>query len=78
VKDIERAKRWKGLRQDSGDPFIYAPRAKEIYESMGIDYRQKSIVYSDALKTDKVLKLKAQCDELGFPCKSTCSVHDYT
>ncbi|KAH8116827.1 nicotinate phosphoribosyltransferase [Phellopilus nigrolimitatus] len=62
----ERALRWTSLRQDSGDPMIYAPRAREIYESMGIDYRTKSIVFSDALNADKVLKIKAQCDEIGF------------
>lgn len=75
VKDIARAKRWKGLRQDSGNPFVYAPRAKAVYESLGIDYKEKTIIFSDALKTDKVLRLKTQCDELGFPCE-TSSVGD--
>jgi len=68
VHDIERARRWSALRQDSGDPLIYAPRAREIYESMGIDFREKLIIYSDALTLDKALKIKAQCDEIGFPC----------
>ncbi|EJD02414.1 nicotinate phosphoribosyltransferase [Fomitiporia mediterranea MF3/22] len=68
TKDKERALRWHGLRQDSGDPFVYAPLAKEIYESMGIDYRKKSIIYSDALTDEKALKIKAQCDELGITC----------
>jgi len=68
VRDTERARRWSGLRQDSGDPLHYAPRAREIYESMGIDYREKMIIYSDALTLDKALKIKAQCDEIGFTC----------
>lgn len=66
VKDKGRAERWKGLRQDSGDPSIYAPRAKEIYESLGINHREKTIIYSDSLNVDKALKLKKQCDETGF------------
>ncbi|PAV24028.1 nicotinate phosphoribosyltransferase [Pyrrhoderma noxium] len=68
VKDKERALRWSGLRQDSGDPLAYAPRAKEIYDSMGIDFRTRSIIYSDALNIEKALKIKAQCDEIGFTC----------
>jgi len=66
VKDPERAKRWIGLRQDSGDPFVYAARAREIYQSMNIDHTTKMIVYSDALTVDKALALKKQCDEVGF------------
>ena len=64
--DPERARRWKGLRQDSGDPFVYAPRAKQVYESLGIDPREKTIIFSDALSVGKAKKLKAQCDEVGF------------
>jgi len=66
VKDPERAKRWTGLRQDSGDPFVFAPRAREIYQSMNIDHTTKVIIYSDALTVDKALGLKKQCDEIGF------------
>ena len=70
MKDPERAKRWPGLRQDSGDPLDFAPLAKKAYESMGIDYREKSIIYSDALTVEKALKLKKQCDKIGFKCQS--------
>ncbi|KAF5375636.1 hypothetical protein D9757_008554 [Collybiopsis confluens] len=62
----ERAKRWHGLRQDSGDPLAFAPMAKEVYEKMKIDHREKMIIYSDALTLDKALKLKKQADEIGF------------
>lgn len=71
VKDTARARRWKGLRQDSGDPYVYAPRAKEIYQSMGIDHTEKTIIFSDSVNLDKALGLKKQCDELGFQCKHT-------
>ena len=66
VKDPERANRWTGFRQDSGDPFVYAPRAREIFQSMNIDHTKKVIIYSDALTVDKVLALKKHCDEVGF------------
>jgi hypothetical protein len=34
---------------------------------MGINHREKLIVYSDGLNLQKALGLKKQCDELGFP-----------
>ncbi|KAI0081529.1 nicotinate phosphoribosyltransferase [Panus rudis PR-1116 ss-1] len=66
VQDPARARRWKGLRQDSGDPYVYAPRAKEVYQSMGIDHREKMIIFSDSVNLEKALKLKKQCDKIGF------------
>lgn len=68
MKDKARAKRW-NLRQDSGDPFIYAPKAKEVFEEMGIDHRTKSIIYSDSLDVDRVLRLQAHCEGIGFNCE---------
>ena len=62
----ERACRWTGLRQDSGDPFLFGPRVKAMYESIGIDHESKTLVYSDALTIDKCLAIKRQCNELGF------------
>ena len=66
---MERARRWHGLRQDSGDPFVFAPRAKEVYERLGIDPSEKIIVYSDWLNVEKAIALKKQCDALGLNCK---------
>jgi nicotinic acid phosphoribosyltransferase len=63
--DAERARRWHGLRQDSGDPFAFAPQAKEAYERLGIDPLEKTIVYSDGLNVDKAIALKQQGDEIG-------------
>jgi len=37
-----------------------------MYSALGIDHREKSILFSDALNLDKALKLKKQCDEIGF------------
>lgn len=69
MTDKERAQRWRGLRQDSGDPYVYAPRAKEVYESLGINHCEKMIIFSDSVNVDKALRLKKQCDELGFMCQ---------
>jgi len=63
--DVERARRWHGLRQDSGDPFIFAPQVKEVYERLGINPGEKTVVYSDWLNVDKAIALKEQCDEIG-------------
>ncbi|KAF7327548.1 Nicotinate phosphoribosyltransferase [Mycena kentingensis (nom. inval.)] len=62
----ERALRWQGLRQDSGDPFEFGPRAKQVFESLGIDPSTKMIIYSDALLIEKALRLKQQAVELGL------------
>ncbi|KAF8072119.1 nicotinate phosphoribosyltransferase [Lyophyllum atratum] len=66
TSDPERPRRWTGLRQDSGDPFTFGPRVKAMYESLGIDPRQKLIVYSDSLNIDKAIRLQKQADELGL------------
>ena len=46
---------------------VYAPRAKEIYQSMGIDHTKKSIIYSDALTVEKALKIKEDHGGSGRP-----------
>ncbi|KAF9523534.1 nicotinate phosphoribosyltransferase [Crepidotus variabilis] len=70
VKDLyadpELAHTWTGLRQDSGDPFAFAPRFKEVYQSLHIPFEDKVLIFSDSLNVEKCLGLKSQCDELGF------------
>ncbi|KAG1746257.1 nicotinate phosphoribosyltransferase [Suillus occidentalis] len=66
--DNRRANRWKALRQDSGDPTIFAPRAKQMYEERGIDHTQKAIIFSDGLDFKKAKELNEQCQLLGFKC----------
>ncbi|OAX30922.1 Nicotinate/Quinolinate PRTase C-terminal domain-like protein [Rhizopogon vinicolor AM-OR11-026] len=62
-----RANQWKALRQDSGNPKAFAPRAKQMYEERGIDHTQKGIIYGDALDdVNKVKALHDQCQQLGF------------
>ena len=66
MAEPERARRWTGLHQDSGDPFLFAPRVKAMYKSIDIDHESKILVYSDALTIERCLAIKKQCDELGF------------
>ena len=65
----EFVKRWK-LRQDSGDPIEYVQKARDLYKSMGIDMKEKNIVFSDALNLDKAIKIKKACDDVGLPGES--------
>ena len=54
----EQARKWQGLRHDSGDPFEFGERAIAWYESHGIDPKTKTLLFSDALDMPKVLALQ--------------------
>lgn len=56
----ERARTWKGLRHDSGDPFEFGEKAIAFYEQYGIDPKTKTLVFSDGLDLKKILALHAQ------------------
>ncbi|KAG8962582.1 nicotinate phosphoribosyltransferase [Tulasnella sp. 408] len=60
------AVRWHGLIQDSGDPLDFIPQAKAAYEKLGLDPRDKLIVFSDGLDIEACFKIKKACDEVGF------------
>lgn len=64
--DPELIYRWHGLRQDSGDPLEFARRIKEMYQSLGMQYASKSLIFSDSLDVEKCIGIKKYCDELGF------------
>ena len=51
------ARAWKGLRQDSGDPLIFGERAIAFYHALGIDPREKLLVFSDGLDLAAILKI---------------------
>jgi nicotinate phosphoribosyltransferase len=54
-----------GIRQDSGDPKDYIKLARDFYDSVDIK-ESKSIVFSDALNTEKCIEYKALAEENGF------------
>lgn len=70
----EKASKWTGIRQDSGDPVKFCSDAKAVYEQLGIDTRAKTIVFSDGLDADLCIKLKRVTDEHGFKCGWECWV----
>ena len=53
----EQANNWRGLRQDSGDPFEFAERAEAFYISKMIDPTEKLVVFSDGLDIKKIIDL---------------------
>lgn len=53
----EQAETWKGLRHDSGDPVDFAERAIAFYEHHGVDPITKTIVFSDGLDIQTIVKL---------------------
>ncbi|GLS84049.1 nicotinate phosphoribosyltransferase [Paraferrimonas haliotis] len=56
-KDFDRfcAKLYDGLRQDSGDPFLFAQKAINHYQSLGIDPSSKCLLFSDDQDLDQSL-----------------------
>lgn len=59
LKDFDRnlAKRYIGVRHDSGDPFIFAKKMLDHYQQLGIDPKTKTLVFSDGLNFEKVKDL---------------------
>ncbi|KAF8877268.1 Quinolinate phosphoribosyl transferase [Infundibulicybe gibba] len=49
-----------------GIPLLFAVRAKEIYDQLGINPADKLIIYSDSLDVHKALELKKHSDSLGL------------
>lgn len=53
----EQAASWRALRHDSGDPFAFGERVLQFYTELGIDPREKTLVFSDGLDIDMILRL---------------------
>lgn len=53
----DQAETWKSFRHDSGDPFEFGERVIEFYEQHGIDPHDKTIVFSDGLDIDMIVRL---------------------
>ena len=62
----EFARRWKGLRQDSGDPVTFANDAKNTYDVIGVDTHDKVIIFSDSLDLERSLQIRRDTAHLGF------------
>ncbi|WAR63124.1 hypothetical protein PtB15_18B206 [Puccinia triticina] len=66
VKHPDLAKRWTGLRQDSGDPHAFALNALKAWESIGIDPKTKLVVFSDGLDVESCCQLHTFCESKGL------------
>jgi nicotinate phosphoribosyltransferase len=53
----EQARAWKSLRHDSGDPFEFGERVIEFFQKYDIDPQEKTIVFSDGLDIDMIVRL---------------------
>ncbi|SPO30823.1 related to polyketide synthase required for biosynthesis of fumonisin mycotoxins [Ustilago trichophora] len=63
---VEIAKRWRGLRQDSGDSKAFAQKALEAYRKIGVDPMTKVVIYSDGLDVEKCLELAQYSKQIGI------------
>lgn len=69
----EIARRWRGLRQDSGDSKHFARSAKRVYESLGIDPNQKVIIFSDSKLNCRRVPPRLRV-VTSSSCSTTCKV----
>ncbi len=51
------------LRQDSGDPIVFAEKAIRRYEELRVNPKLKYIVFSDSLNVEKTIAIKEFCGE---------------
>lgn len=54
------ARLWKGLRQDSGDPFAFAEKAIRFYKAKGVNPKEKLLIFSDGLDVETIIKLQSR------------------
>lgn len=55
--DLYFCKLFDGVRHDSGDPFAWGERVIAYFQAHRVDPRQRTLVFSDSLDTDRVLRL---------------------
>ena len=54
---VDQAAKWRGLRQDSGDPVAFGEKTIAFYERIGVDPKRKMIVFSDGLDIETMVRL---------------------
>ncbi|WP_309717415.1 nicotinate phosphoribosyltransferase [Armatimonas sp.] len=64
LNDFDRlfAKAYDGCRHDSGDPAVWGEKLLAHYESLGVDPRHKTAVFSDGLSIPKAIALAERFD----------------
>ena len=61
------ANQFKGLRIDSGDNFEQLEKIIAKYKSFGIDARDKQVLFSNALDTDKAIEIQRYAENRVKP-----------
>lgn len=59
--DKKFSKLFDGVRHDSGDPVVFANKVIHHYLSQGINPKSKTIIFSDALNSEKVARIAEYC-----------------
>ncbi|MBQ2079745.1 MAG: nicotinate phosphoribosyltransferase, partial [Erysipelotrichaceae bacterium] len=63
-----------GVRHDSGDPFVWGDKMIAHYESLGIDPKTKTLLFSDSLNFEKATKI---CRYFKDRCKVAFGIGTY-
>jgi nicotinate phosphoribosyltransferase len=56
------ARKWRGMRHDSGDPYKFGEDVIKFYENLDINPTTKTIVFSDGLDIDTIVALHKHFD----------------
>lgn len=78
---LKQAKLFDGVRQDSGDEYEFIDKTINFYVNKGINYHNKTIVFSNALDFPKAVKILKYCQEkeinasFGIGTNLTCDVY---
>ena len=74
--DYLQASTYSGLRHDSGDPFVWGDKILAHYKKLGIDPKNKTLLFSDSLDFDKAEQIyqyfKGKC-KVTFGIGTYCS-----
>ena len=74
--DYLQASTYTGLRHDSGDPFVWGDKILSHYKKLGIDAKNKTLLFSDGLDFDKAEEIynyfKDRC-KVTFGIGTYCS-----
>lgn len=63
-----------GVRHDSGDPLVWGEKMLKHYESLGIDSKTKTLLFSDSLDFERAAKIK---QHFGERCKVAFGIGTY-
>ena len=63
---LKQAKLFDGVRQDCGDEYEFVDKTINFYVNKGINYHNKTIVFSNALDFPKAVKILKYCQEKGI------------